>query len=106
MGDMLVKCQITLIYQIFIVLYIRVYRGSSKRGDFLAARQVNSKVHTGTTNDHTDQWEGRTACYTGYLPRLYILVLSTMSYKIYRVSGYCMNVSGDYSYGLVGTARE
>ena len=30
------------------------YRGSSKRGDFLAARQVNSKVHTGTTNDHTD----------------------------------------------------
>ena len=87
-------------------LCIRVYRGSSKRGDFLAARQVNSKVHTGTTNDHTDRWEGRTAYYTGYLPRLYILVLSTMSYKIYRVSGYCVNVSGNYSYSKVGTARE
>ena len=72
----------------------------------VAARQVNSKVHTGTTNDHTDRWEGRTAYYTGYLPRLYILVLSTMSYKIYQVSGYCMNVSGNYSYGKVGTARE
>ena len=67
---------IFLVFGTYSEFNMRVYRGSSKRGDFLAARQVNSKVHTGTEDDHTDQWEGRTAYYTGYLPRLYILVLS------------------------------